>query len=224
MTFRSQKIKKYPLFLSAIFLALLFYLFPSVDVWVSSLAFERGRFMDAESHLWIWLLYRGIPLLAWVMLLGSAGLLVLWWRRRPAWRKPLAFILCALLLGPGLLAHNLLKDNWGRARPFQTDLFGGQKQFTPAWELADQCERNCSFVSGHAAMGFFPLVLAMLGRRYRPWLFAGLGLGMLTGAARIAQGGHFLSDIVFAFYVVYFAAWLSYWLIYRRPPALWNNS
>lgn len=213
---------KYPLFFSGVLISLLFFLFPAADLWISSLAFDHGRFMQTESHLWIWLVYRGIPVLAWLVLLGGLLTLLLSWKKRPDWRKPLMFILCAQLLGPGILVHNVLKDNWGRARPFQTVQFGGEKQFSPAWVKADQCERNCSFVSGHAAMGFFPLVLAMLGQRYRGWLFVGLGLGAWTGAARIAQGGHYLSDIVFAFYVVYFAAWISYWLVFRQAPqSLW---
>ena len=76
---------------------------------------------------------------------------------RPLWRldrKALVFIVAATALGPGLIANTVLKDNWGRARPYQTDSFGGTRQFTPAPLPAAQCERNCAFVSGHAALAF----------------------------------------------------------------------
>jgi lipid A 4'-phosphatase len=53
-----------------------------------------------------------------------------------------------------LLANTLLKDHWGRARPTQIEAFGGLQRFTPAPLPAAECERNCAFVSGHAALGF----------------------------------------------------------------------
>ncbi len=213
---------RYPMFVSAAIVAILFLFFPAIDTAVSHLAYSQGRFMQADEHWWIGLLYYGIPKFAWLVLALLIGLLLMSYTGQPAWRKPAIFLLCAFLLGPGLFVHGILKDHWGRARPFQTTEFGGQKVFSPAWVKTDQCEKNCSFVSGHAAMGFYPLAVAFLGWPYRRWLWGGVALGCFTGIVRIAQGGHFLSDIVFAFYVVYFAAWLSYWLVYRRSPRLWG--
>ena len=72
------------------------------------------------------------------------------------------FLVAATALGPGLIANTVLKDNWGRARPYQTDSFGGTRQFTPAPLPAAQCERNCAFVSGHAALAFSLVSFALL--------------------------------------------------------------
>jgi len=46
-------------------------------------------------------------------------------------------------------------------------------------------------------------------RKRQFWLLTGLAVGGLIGLARIAQGGHFLSDIVFSL----IAIWSSHLLI-----------
>jgi lipid A 4'-phosphatase len=87
-------------------------------------------------------------------------------------------------------------------------MFGGDRPFTPPAVLADACERNCSFVSGHAATAFSLIAVAWVARN-RWWLLGGAALGALVGLGRMAQGGHFLSDIVFAFWVTYLVALLA---------------
>lgn len=130
----------------------------------------------------------------------------------PRW---LYLVLC-LALGPGLVANVLFKDNWGRARPFHVQEYGGEQKFTPALVRSDQCEDNCSFVSGEASsiyMLFF--ALALLVRRRRSAL---IGVGVLAGTAagfiRIAQGGHFLSDVIFAGVFMALIAEVVYWLVF----------
>lgn len=117
-----------------------------------------------------------------------------------------AFQALVFLLGPGLMVNGLLKRLWGRARPFITQDFGGHAQFSRAWDFADQCTRNCSFVSGEAA-GATALAIsicAML-RANRGWLSPlayqlGLGVALLlplvTAWQRMAAGRHYLSDVV----------------------------
>lgn len=116
-----------------------------------------------------------------------------------------AFALGAMALGPGLLVNGILKEAWSRARPRTVVEFGGDAAFTPAWQLAGDCARNCSFVSGEAA-GTATLALVV-------WLIAGRRLPgrarilvacvlaaatLAVGLQRVASGGHFLSDVVFA--------------------------
>jgi lipid A 4'-phosphatase len=127
----------------------------------------------------------------------------------------LAFLILSLALGPGLLVNEVFKAESGRARPGQVEQFGGEKSFTPVFQPADQCTRNCSFVSGHAAMGFYLIGLAWV-RQDRRWLWLGIAAGALVGAARILQGGHFLSDVLFGFWVVYGVnVLLARWLLGR---------
>ena len=127
-------------------------------------------------------------------LLARTGLLDIAPRR-------VAYVLVCLLVGPGLLVNVVLKDQWGRARPSQVTEFGGTRTFTPALSLSDQCPRNCSFVSGEASLGFWWLAFGFLaapGRRRRLVVAAGLGMGTFMGVLRVAGGGHFLSDAIFA--------------------------
>jgi lipid A 4'-phosphatase len=81
--------------------------------------------------------------------------------------------------------------------------------------ISDKCEKKkcASFVSGHAAMGFWLMALAWVFRR-RSWLWAGIVVGCVVSAGRIVQGGHFLSDTVMAGFVCYFVyRGLSWWLL-----------
>src|SRR5207249_3238038 len=83
----------------------------------------------------------------------------------------------------GLIANTLFKDHWGRARPAQIEAFGGTRQFTPAPLPAAQCDRNCAFVSGHAAFAFSLVSFAFLlplGWRRKTAVAAALGFGSLV--------------------------------------------
>jgi lipid A 4'-phosphatase len=73
-----------------------------------------------------------------------------------------------------------------------------ERRSTPL--LTRQCERNCSFVSGHASTGFALMALGVYGKRRqrRRWLAIGWAAGLSLGLIRIAQGGHFLGDVLFA--------------------------
>jgi lipid A 4'-phosphatase len=110
------------------------------------------------------------------------------------------FLTLALSVGPGLVANVLLKDQMGRARPHQVEIFGGSKKFTPPLVAAKQCRRNCSFVSGEAASMFalFFALAFLLTRHSAVLICAALAMGSLAGLIRMAQGAHFLSDVAFA--------------------------
>lgn len=196
-------------------MALVFLLWPRLDILVSSWFYrpESGFFLAREPL--VRLSYRFFADLHWYLLPLLLGLLL--WQKfskrptRSGW-----FLLLALLLGPGLLVNSLFKEEWGRARPKAVMEFGGERSFSGAFVVADQCRTNCSFVSGHAAIGFYLMVLAwVLKRRY--WLWLGLLLGSMVGLGRILQGGHFLSDVIFAFWAVYFVCLVLAGWFFTRP-------
>ena len=138
-------------------------------------------------------------------------------RYKSALTKKSVFVIIALLLGPGLVVNQVFKQNWGRARPNEVVQFGGTNTYSAPLEISNQCESNCSFVSGHASGGFFILTLTWALRRRR-WFWIGLISGGLVGLGRILQGGHFLSDIVFAFWTVYFSSQLTAALFGIKAP------
>jgi lipid A 4'-phosphatase len=130
-------------------------------------------------------------------------------------RKVFIYLLCACLLGPGLMVNLVLKDNWGRPRPRQTLEFGGDKEFQPPFSPNFECQTCRSFVSGHASMGFYFFSFALLARR-KTWLVAPILAGGVIGAVRIAQGGHFFSDVLFSGWVVWFCSLLLYHWFFKR--------
>ena len=131
------------------------------------------------------------------------------------------YLALAFVLGPLLIVNAGFKDHWGRARPQAVQAFGGTSQYSAPLRPSDQCARNCAFVSGHAAFGFFlgaPWLICDRRRRWQ-WLALGLAMGVGFGLARVLQGRHFPSDVVFAFFAVHLGNLLARWLSYRMLPA-----
>jgi lipid A 4'-phosphatase len=196
---------------------------PGIDIAVSRLFYDSSQGFFLASSLPLRVVEAGIPWIVRAMIvLAVVAALWLAAARRPLWRldwKALVFLVAATVLGPGLIANTVLKDHWGRARPYQTTDFGGMRQFTPAPLPAEQCERNCAFVSGHAALGFSLVSFALLlpfGWRRGAAIAGVLAFGTLVGLGRIAAGRHFLSDVVFAGLIVFATSWLLYqWIVMR---------
>ncbi len=209
-----------------VFAAVLFVLFPGIDLAFSALFYRPGEGFHLRNTIPVYGLYKTVPVIAYGTILGVIGGFAAYLSPRLArWRinpRVAAYLLLSLTLGPGLIANTVLKDNMDRARPSQITEFGGKAAFTPALIPADQCKRNCSFVSGHATLGFFVVSFAFLvaRRRARHLAIAGaLALGAVVGLGRIIQGAHFLSDVVFSGFLAYGVAWaLHHWLVAVRAP------
>lgn len=194
-----------------------FALWPGLDLELTRRAFDSRLGFVWRDHPAVQALYLCVPWIARGLILGA---LLLWlygrWKPgavRPLWQHTAALAVAAGLIGPGLLVEGVLKPHWQRPRPVQVQEFGGTHAYVPPFHYCADCDTHHSFVSGHAAAGFALLTvgLASGARGQRRWLLAGLLAGGITGAGRVLQGGHFLSDIVFAF----FAVWLSGQLVMR---------
>jgi lipid A 4'-phosphatase len=184
--------------------AVVFTLMPHLDlVFARQFALGNSNFLGTQNGLLVFL--RELFKTVFIVCCGVAvaGLAVAVYQRSTHSRiraaKWLYLILC-FSVGPGLVTNVLLKDQWGRARPVQVTEFGGTKTFTPPLLPSDQCRRNCSFVNGEAASMFTVFYSAAL---IAPaWstslMIGGTIVGLLAGLVRVTQGGHFLSDIVFA--------------------------
>jgi len=190
--------------LAVLLAAALFVAWPGLDLAVARLFYRgQGEFMLGGNPLTT-AIHEALPTV--MALAGAAIILLLGWdlyRRRPpaeALRRAL-FLAASFIVGPGLVANTLLKDNWGRPRPSQITAFGGAARFAPPLLIGSQCPNNCSFVAGDAAAIFAFLAFALLlpaGRARRRGIAAVVLLGAAMGLIRIGQGAHFLSDVVFA--------------------------
>ena len=128
------------------------------------------------------------------------------------WRRPGAFLALLLILGPGLLVNSAFKEHWGRPRPREIVEFGGKKQFLQPWQKGEDGNGR-SFPSGHSSAAFYMAAPYLIyrrrdKRRAYAWLAGGLLFGFVMSIARITQGGHFLSDNLWAFGVVALTALL----------------
>lgn len=113
------------------------------------------------------------------------------------------FLLLSTVIVPGFIVNTVLKNHVGRARPRQIEQFGQQLRFTPIFVMSDECKSNCSFPSGHAAMGFQVSAIAYVAPAYFTFLYmGGIFLGIIVGIARILAGGHFTSDVVAAGFIL----------------------
>jgi membrane-associated PAP2 superfamily phosphatase len=200
---------------------LIFGLYPELDLKFSALFFDREKsmwlsfgFPDMHRRTAVsWL----IALIAVPAFLALACKLLL--PRRPmllSGRAVLLLIL-TLALAPGLLANVILKDNSGRPRPGLVTEFGGPAQFVPWWNLEGPCEKNCSFVAGEPAGAFWTMAPAALAPpAWRMLAYgAAIGFGAVVGVMRIAGGGHFASDVIFAGILTFLVIWAVHGFLYR---------
>ena len=184
-------------------LAILFIIFPGIDLGVAGWFFVPprhfalgetwiGRFFDSDVHFGMeWFLV----LLVGVFFHGQ-------YRKRVFWNltpRNFLFVALTIALGAGLVTNVVFKDSWGRARPSQILEFGGPKQFSPPFMRSTQCDKNCSFVSGDASLAASFLAFAVIAQRNRRRWWIGLGtFTAIVGFMRMGRGSHFLSDVVFA--------------------------
>jgi lipid A 4'-phosphatase len=197
----------------------LFIFAPQIDIWTSGFFYKDGAHFPSNDFWFVKVIYDGTPWFGRMMLLIAIAIsllaIVLPSKiSRRHWRRACAMI-AVLVFGLGLLVHAVLKDGMGRPRPRDLQIFAGTTSYVPVFTHSQFCASNCSFVSGHAAVGFSLMSLGMFSvrRRRQFWLMVGLLSGGVIGAVRIAQGGHFLSDVVFSF--------LAIWLSHLFVRALW---
>ncbi|MEX2581285.1 MAG: phosphatase PAP2 family protein [Verrucomicrobiales bacterium] len=133
------------------------------------------------------------------------------------WRRVFLFVVLSGALGPGIVANAGLKEYWGRPRPREVQGMGGHERFESILSIDRQSDGK-SFPCGHATMGFYFFGAFFLLRRHRRrlaegFLFGTLIVGGLMGVARMLQGAHFFSDVVWAAAVCYFASMGLYYAL-----------
>lgn len=204
--------------IAAIFLSV-----PQIDIWAASLfrwgdGFIMGGtalgqfFKDFINALTNFLIY---------FVLGGLILSALFHKNGPLFgigRRGFTYLFAAIALGPGIFVNAILKELWGRARPQDVIELGGERLFTPPFIITDQCASNCSFVSGDVAIAFSSVAFALLlpGALRHKALKWSVWFGLLIGLTRMAQGKHFLSDVLFAGIFTIIIAGLCHAVIMER--------
>ena len=225
MGLKARHRRLWPAWLLLLACVLLFLVWPELDLIVTRYFFDPlNQEFPANALPWVKWVYDDTPVInQWLGLLMLSALLLQW--IRPGWpglraRRSMCAWLLVVCIGLGFTVDWVLKDHFGRPHPYQTHVFTGDQDFVPAFHYRPLCEVNCSFVSGHAAGGFVWMAWGMWGwrRRRQAWLLAGVAAGGFFGAARIMQGGHFLSDVVFSGWVIWLSmqAIRAVWLRLRR--------
>lgn len=210
--------------------ALLFQLWPGIDLAVSGVFYTPGQGFALANDRALEVLRQSIWWMSNLMVALAVAAVIAALAGRPFLDlRRAALILLLYLIGPVLLADGLLKRFWGRARPASIADFGGTQNFTPPLIPADQCQSNCSFVSGEgAAAAALAIALLLIAPAVRPRvsatvfrLYIAFAVAIpLTGMAlRVMFGRHFLSDTIFAALLVSGVALVLARLILTRPES-----
>lgn len=206
---------------SFVALALLFRLAPEVDVAVSHLLVEEAGLKHGRTGfngVLYWIGDTGAEAVFLLLTLAMFGA-ILRLGRLAAWRARLVFLWLALFIGPGVVVNLVLKEHIDRPRPAQTVEFGGEQRVVAAFDWSARDTRGHSFVSGHAAFAFWLMAFAWIdAARRRAWLLAAVGFGAVMGYTRLDSGQHWLSDVLFAFYVVYACTAFAWWTTRKLVP------
>lgn len=210
---------------------------PSLDLLASDYFYTPGPGFTHARHLLVLASYDWTPLigriiLAALIVMALLSPVVAYLMRRQGrektaqqwlgpWRRMAVMAVLCGVIGPGLVVEVWLKDTVGRPRPVQVTDFGGDQLFHGAFQPGPDPDQHRSFVSSHAAAGFWLLSLGLtFGPTWRRrWLLIGLATGSLIGLGRMMQGGHFLSDIVFSFYAVWIPCEIVAALVNRQARA-----
>lgn len=207
----------------AVVIGLLFGIFPQLDLAISRFFHQSinpgfalptpGRELFRDAFMWI------VAALVAPAFIAVALKLILPRSRMIVPARAALFLIVTLAVAPGLLTNVILKDYWGRPRPYAVTEFGGKEPFVPWWDPRGGCRVNCSFVAGEPSGAFWTFAPAALAPpAWRALAYgAVVAFGLANGVMRIAFGAHFFSDVVFAGVFTFLVVWLAHGLIYRWP-------
>ena len=199
-----------------------FALHPGLDLAIARLFFDADKqdFALRFDPTLMWL--RGESMWVVTALVAPAAValavkLILPFTRMLMSARAAVFLVATLALGPGLLVNVTMKDYWPRSRPIDVPELAGSERFVPWWDPRGVCEKNCSFVAGESAGAFWTIAPAALAPpHWRALAYAGaLAFGAGVSVLRMAFGGHFFTDVVFAGVLVFLVIWVVHGVLYR---------
>jgi lipid A 4'-phosphatase len=195
---------------------------PELDLWIAGLFYRPGRGFLLFEDATVKFVRDAGTLLVGILAVQSVWSILVKLvrpeRRMAVPARTAVFLAGSLILGPLFTANYLFKENWNRPRPNQLVAFGGHLEpFRPWWDPRGNCEGNCSFVGGETAAAFWTLAPAALAPpQWRPLAYgAAVAFGAAVSVVRVAAGGHFFSDVVFAALIAFLFVWVMHGWLYR---------
>ena len=223
-TFEIKVINSNYFFLTIIiFLISVFYVSigTSIDIYISSLFYEGNQKFFIESFSLTSVIVRKIFLPLLIIYIFVCPILSLYIPIKNIFfgfkffLKDIIFIFSSVFFNLIIIVNILLKGFWGRARPNDIVELGGGDNFSAWFQYSDACSENCSFVSGDASVGF-SLILLYLITKNKFFFWLSLLSGIILGAVRISEGGHFFSDILMSGLIIYFLSFAQFQIYNKR--------
>lgn len=184
-------------FAFCILFTVLFFIFPQIDIKTSSLFFHNGGFIfhpwfNVARRIFVWIVYSLMLILTiniiWSLICKNRRIL-----------NASAFVLLFFAIGPGLMVNVILKNHFGRPRPTYITQFNGKENYQKPWLISRQCDTNCAFPAGEPSTAFALFSFLIFFRKSKHRCLLGFFLTInwiFFSYIRIAQGGHFLSDVL----------------------------
>jgi membrane-associated PAP2 superfamily phosphatase len=197
-----------------------------IDLTISHYFYQQQVFDSSLVTLWIydygifpaWITV-GIAICVWITSFFISSLKI--------FRRACLYLILVLAIGSGVFVHAIFKDHWGRPRPKQIIEFGGIQPFLPYYQprFNHGFEPSKSFPCGHCSVGFYFFTFLFLAKQYQSrflyltGLFLTIGLGGALSYARLAQGGHFFSDIVFSALIMWFTSLICDQILFKSDSS-----
>lgn len=204
----------------AILLLLVFENTP-LDLRLSALAFDAGIGHFPWQHQWFFndLMHHGLKTISSVLAVPALALALLGWLRGIDWlpRRNAQLAGLGMILIP--LVTSGLKLVTNRHCPWDVVDFGGYAPYVSLFaSTPESIVRGACFPAGHASAGFVWIIWGLALRATKPvlanrMLIGALVIGTIMGLARLLQGAHFLSHVLWS-------AWLAWTLAIALAGAL----
>ena len=211
LVFDNIKIQKNKLFLSmvvSITLMIFVTAGPSIDIYLSGIFYYgNGQFL-LQSFYVVTIIFRKVLLpiiIIYIFFLPILSLILPISKIYFGYHfkiREIVFIWVSGFINLLIVVNLFFKNLWGRARPNDILELGGKENFSYWYEISTSCEKNCSFVSGDASVGFSLICIYFLTKKIF-FFWASLLIGSSIGIIRMMEGGHFFSDIVMAMILIF---------------------
>ena len=182
---------------------------------------DGNQWFLAESPPWNWLYEYGVIPGIFVSILSFFTWIYSRSNKKLAILRPYLLICASTpIIASALLVNVVLKDHTGRPRPREIQQFSGNWEYLPALKTGIP-GRGHSFPCGHCSIAFTLTSGVVFWRLSRKFAILSLSLGLIYGIlmsiARIAQGGHFITDAMWSLGIVWLTLTTLYYFVYQPP-------